>query len=145
MLKYKKLRETAIAPIIATRGSCGADIAIPFDESIPEDGLIFEPGQAHIIPIGLSFDMPPEHALVAHIRSSTAKKGLILGANVIDSDYTGEVHCHLINVSREIVTVHRGDRVMQLLIVSNSAWYLWDNVEKIDKERGEGGFGSTNK
>jgi dUTP pyrophosphatase len=61
----------------------------------------------------------------------------------IDSDYRGELKAILINHGSEPFTIHRGDRVAQLVLapVTRAAW---EEVEQLDETaRGAGGFGST--
>ena len=75
------------------------------------------------------------------------KKGLMVGACVVDSDYQGEIHLHLINASNKPVTIEPGDKLTQFLLVpvNHCAVELVDVDELFDKEttRGSGGFGST--
>lgn len=76
------------------------------------------------------------------------KKGLVIGAKVIDADYRGEIHIHLINTSSFDQTVSLGDKVAQAIL---REVYLHDPKEitedefneENNTERGEGGFGST--
>ena len=75
------------------------------------------------------------------------KKGLMVGACVVDSDYQGEIHLHLINTSTKEVTIEPGDKLVQFLLVPVNHC----NIEEVSKTnlfeetttRGAGGFGST--
>lgn len=107
------------------------------------------PGHKVVIPSGIKFNVPHNHALVAFNKSGVAvKKGLQIGACVIDEDYTGEVQLHLTNVGKDICWVSPGEKLVQLLLVP--VVYA-DVEEKTESEcfagkvttRGEGKFGST--
>ena len=76
------------------------------------------------------------------------KKGLMVGACVVDSDYQGEIHLHLINASNKTVTILPGDKLVQFLLVpvNHCEVEVVENHEDLfDREttRGSGGFGST--
>ena len=67
------------------------------------------------------------------------------GVGVIDSDYRGQVHVGLHNLSGEPYTVQPGDRVAQLMVVPVAA----PEIEVVDAlpetVRGAGGLGSTGR
>ena len=77
------------------------------------------------------------------------KKGLSVGACVIDEDYQGEIHIHLTNISNNSTTIEGGDKIVQCLILPIN----YEGVEIVESEdqmwngevteRGSGGFGST--
>ena len=77
------------------------------------------------------------------------KKGLIVGACVVDEDYQGEIHLHVINTSNERVSVEPGEKLVQMLLIP----VFYDILEEVNSEeelfggeqtvRGQGGFGST--
>ena len=93
--------------------------------------------------------MPKNKALIAFNKSGVATKmGLTIGACVIDEDYQGEIHLHLINASAFNVTIQPGDKIAQFILLDMD----YDGVEEVytlgqlfteESERGEGGFGST--
>ena len=71
----------------------------------------------------------------------------MVGACVVDSDYQGEIHLHLINASNKPVSIEPGDKLTQFLLVpvNHCAVEIVDVDELFDEEttRGSGGFGST--
>ena len=77
------------------------------------------------------------------------KKGLIVGACVVDEDYQGEIHLHVINASNERVSIEPGEKLVQMLLIP----VFYDILEEVNSEeelfggeqtdRGQGGFGST--
>ena len=72
------------------------------------------------------------------------KKGLNVGAGVIDVDYTGEVKVVIFNHSNEDAHIKRGDRVAQLILECIKTLEIMEIEEKKDTIRGDKGFGSTN-
>ena len=106
------------------------------------------PGQSVCIPSGIKVNVPTGHALIAFNKSGVAlKKGLDVGACVVDEDYQGEVHLHLTNVSREKIRLSAGEKIVQfvLLPVNYAEIEVVDEHQLFDEEteRGSGGFGST--
>lgn len=114
------------------------------------------PGERCLIPSGIKVWMEnPETVLIAANKSGIASRyGLIFMAQVVDSDYTGEIHLGVYNTSKYIVTIYPGEKVLQFLhlpvIFSDMKEMSAEEYELytsnfIDSERGEGGFGSTNE
>ena len=100
-----------------------------------------------MVPTGLAVAIPDGSAGLVLPRSGLAsRKGLTLSnaPGLIDSGYRGEVICAVVNLDRsEPVTIARGDRIAQLVIVElpevRPAW-----VDELPPStRGQGGFGST--
>ena len=103
-----------------------------------------------MIPSGIKTWLPEGTALIAANKSGVAtKKGLIFGAQVVDSDYAGEVHISIINVGTQSQVIECGDKLIQFIHTP----VLLSNLEMVDDSefnklhnkslRGEGGFGST--
>jgi dUTP pyrophosphatase len=91
--------------------------------------------------------IPEGHAGLVLPRSGlAAKRGLTLANSpgLIDAGYRGEVIVAAVNLDRtDAVTIARGDRVAQLVIVAlPSVEPRWASALP-DSERGDGGFGST--
>ena len=92
--------------------------------------------------------MPDGYALIAMNKSGVSlKKNLMVGACVVDSDYQGEIHLHLINTGNQAVEISAGDKLVQFLLipVDHGSVEIVDEAELFEKEtlRGAGGFGST--
>lgn len=72
--------------------------------------------------------------------------GIVNKNCVIDSDYRGEIHAHLMNHSGRVQKFNAGDKVIQGMIFP-----VWTGspveVNEVNEntERGAGGFGSTGK
>ena len=86
--------------------------------------------------------------MIAFNKSGVAlNKGLMVGASVVDSDYQGEIHLHLVNTSAKNVTIEPGEKLTQFLLVpvDHSMVEVVDPKDLFDSgtSRGTGGFGST--
>ena len=127
-------------PKYETPGSAGFDLAASADVTI-------EPGAIALVPTGLVIGVPPGHLLGIFARSSTPlKKGLMVanGVGVVDSDYCGpddEVKVQVLNFTKAPVTVRRGDRIAQGLILPFVRAEWKENTAASGPTRG--GFGST--
>jgi dUTPase len=68
------------------------------------------------VPSGIHSFLAPDEALIASNKSGIAiKKNLIRGAELIDPNYQGEIHLHLINVSNDFKEVMLGDKLVQFI------------------------------
>jgi len=142
-MKIAKLRDVK-TPIRSTDGSAGLDFFIPNDFI----NIILSPGMDVNIPSGIKADIPLGFMLCAFNKSGIALKGLDVGASVIDSDYTGEIHLHVRNISTKDVAIESGQKLIQFILMPVSLATIEEVDESdlfIDKQtqRGEGGFGST--
>ena len=131
-------------PAYATDGAAAVDMRAAIDEGTTVTIL---PGQRAMIPTGMAISL--ENAGVVAIlaaRSGLAvKSGINLanGIGVIDSDYRGEICVGLYNSSDVPFTVHRGDRIAQLMFMPVYTANLIQAQSLDETARGTGGFGST--
>ena len=144
-MKLAKIRNVK-TPTRGTVGSAGIDFYVPDD--YPNSLCRINPGDRFFIPSGIKANVPKGYALIAFNKSGVAlKKGLMVGACVVDSDYQGEIHLHLVNTSDQPVTIEAGDKLTQFLLVpvNHCAVEVVDVDELFYEEttRGAGGFGST--
>jgi dUTP pyrophosphatase len=131
-------------PSYATPGSAGLDLRACLDAP-----LVLRPGQAELIPTGLSIHIgDPRLAAMILPRSGLGHKhGIVLGnlVGLIDSDYQGPLMVSCWNRGREPFTVQPMERVAQMVIVP----VVHANFRRVEdfeaSTRGEGGFGSTGK
>ena len=144
-MKICKIRNVK-TPRRGTEGSAGIDFFVPDD--YPKDLCSIRPGERFFIPSGIKANVPDGYALIAFNKSGVAlKKGLMVGAAVVDSDYQGEIHLHLVNTSDKNVTIEPGEKLTQFLLipVDHSMIEVVDQNKLFVTEtsRGAGGFGST--
>lgn len=135
---YQKVK-TVKSPNYGTSGSAGIDFYIP--ESCQPRAIY--PGEAALIPSGIVCKIPEGHCGVFLNKSGIARQGIIVGAQVIDSDYRGEVHIHLMNVSSKMVVIEPGQKIAQMVILPVPKASLIEGYVTVDTERRTGGFGST--
>lgn len=158
-MKYAKVRDVK-SPVRGTEKSAGIDLFIPNDFA----KRVVNPGEDILIPSGLKFEVPKGYMLMGAEKSGvvtskqaainagrTPKQGafnsvLTIGAKIIDEDYQGELHIHLINVGKEPITLRAGMKISQLILVpvlyAELEECLEDELFEQVSERGDGGFGS---
>lgn len=131
-------------PEYATPGSAGMDLSA----CIPEE-ITIKPGEIVRVNTGIAIQLP--HSGIGGFvfpRSGLSSKHGISLANcvgVIDSDYTGEISCPVINHGNSDYTIKPGDRIAQMVFMPVLNARLQE-VNKLEAtERGSGGFGSTGK
>ena len=144
-LFFQKIRKVK-SPNRGTSASAGIDFFIP-DELAP---IEIPPFGDALIPSGIKVRIPKGFALIGFNKSGVAtKKKLDVGSQVIDEDYTGEMHLHLVNTSERSITLLPGEKILQFILIPVSyANTIEISAEEYDSfgetERGSGGFGSTN-
>lgn len=131
-------------PFYASSGAAGMDLCACIEEPI-----LIPAGRKARIPTGIALQLPsPDYVALVFPRSGLAAKHGINMANsvgVIDSDYTGEIQCVLINQEQDDYIVNPGERIAQMVIMP-VLQAEFEVVEELSPtERGAGGFGSTGK
>lgn len=127
-------------PSYAHAGDAGADL-------VARTGVEIAPGERALVPTGVSIALPDGYVALVHPRSGLATKHGITIVNApgtVDAGYRGEIKVTLLNTdARESFTVHRGDRIAQLVIqqVSRARFVRAERLPGSD--RGAGGFGSS--
>lgn len=104
------------------------------------------PGAVELVPTGLAIALPAGYEAQIRPRSGLAVKqgiGIINSPGTIDADYRGEIKIALINLGHAPVTIHRGDRIAQMVInrVSRAKLKVVTSLDETD--RNSGGFGHT--
>jgi len=120
--------------------------AVAFDFYARED-VVVQPKEIQLVPTNLIIEVPEGYGLVIAPRSSTPRKtGLTHphSIGIIDQDYCGpkdEVKIQVYNFTAKPVTIKRGDRIGQGMIVPimRAQWQETDFSHK----QSRGGFGST--
>lgn len=97
--------------------------------------------------LGFSLELPENTQLDLRPRSSIHKTGLIL-SNCIgtgDEGYTGEYKAVFYHVIKTLPIYNVDDRILQIQVRSREDVEFVLADELSESERGDGGFGSTNK
>jgi dUTP pyrophosphatase len=128
-------------PGYETVGAAGMDV-----EAGVSINLTLHPGERVLIPTGFSVELPRGYELQVRPRSGLAVKygvTILNSPGTIDADYRGEVKIALINLGHAPYTIHRGDRIAQL-VLAPVLQAVFTAVSVLDKtERDSGGFGHT--
>lgn len=143
LVSYDLIYDPAFPVERATRRSVGIDVRATEDFSL-------EPGERRKVPTGVSWnvryvDSGFRAELQVRPRSGHAdKKGLSMVncIGTVDEDYRGEIHAILINLGQEKIEMKAGDKIAQLILGLSPACDGQDEIT-IERERGSGGFGST--
>ena len=157
-ITYEKVRD--VKDPVFSDGNAGIDLFIPNDTELlfmsakneaamdlikfeHNSFVVLEPGDSVKIPAGLKFDIPDGWALDLLNKSGVALNGLTVGAELIDSSYTGEINFHLL--AHRTVKIEAGQKITQAVIIKDYVPELELIEGTVDKEtsRGHGGFGST--
>lgn len=140
-VRINRLAPGVPLPKYESPGAAGFDLAASEEVTVP-------PGSVALIPTGLVVEVPRGHFLGVFARSSTPlKRGLMVanGVGVIDEDYCGpadEIKVQVLNFTQSAVTVARGDRIAQglLLPITRAEWV--ETAEPL-RDGSRGGFGAT--
>ena len=139
-LEFRRLSETARAPVRAHDGDAGMDLHA-------DEAAHIDPGGRVSVGTGIAIAIPEGHAGLVVPRSGLAARDGITLVNtpgLIDAGYRGEVRVLLLNTDREkSFKVTPGDRIAQLVLVKVESPEPAEVGELSETTRGEGGFGST--
>jgi dUTP pyrophosphatase len=139
-LEPEKCRDLSL-PAYHSEEAAGMDVAAAV--TVP---LALAPGDIALIPTGFAVAIPAGHELQIRPRSGLAIRHGITIVNspgTIDADYRGEVRIGLINLGRASFTIHRGDRIAQMILAPVMQAEI-EVVQELDQtQRAGGGFGHT--
>lgn len=141
IVTFKLLHPDANAPSRGTPESAGFDLH-------SYENVVIAAGKQALVATGVSVVIPEGHWGNLRMRSGAAvKKGLMINAGVIDSDYRGEIKMVLFNPTDVDVTIEKGERVCQMIV---APYYIgpvaYSTVQPDDdelKSAAHVGFGST--
>lgn len=126
----------------------GMDVFAPYD-------IVITPGKTQCIPLGFGMTMPAGYMAYTTARGSTAVRGLYVAENPIDSNYIGEAHATVTCFNYEPVTIKKGERFCQLVVVpcicgaashmhnSPPSWPVIMPADTQQTDRDVGAYGST--
>ena len=127
-------------PGYAHPGDAGADLVTTVD-------LHLGPGERALIPTGLRIALPDGYVALVHPRSGLAARAglsIVNAPGTVDAGYRGEIKVVLVNLDpREAITLHRGDRIAQLVFQQVERADFVEVDELPESARAAGGYGST--
>jgi dUTP pyrophosphatase len=109
------------------------------------DDVLLEPGEGKVARTGIAMALPKGYAGLVSDRSSMAKRGIKTAGGIIDEGYRGEIHIVLWNISKLPVSLKKGERIAQLLILPVITPAVVEVTSLDDTERGAKGFGSSGR
>ena len=128
-------------PSYATIDSAGVDLKAFLDKPME-----LKPLERKIIGTGIKLALPEGYEAQIRPRSGLAAKhgiSILNSPGTIDSDYRGEIGVILVNLSNQVFTINRGDRIAQLVLTKYEK-INWKIIKELpETNRGIGGFGST--
>ncbi len=143
VVEIKSLQNSRGLPLphYQTEHSAGVDLYAAVEKEV-----VIEKGQWKLVPTGIAVAIPGGYEGQVRPRSGLALKhgiGMLNAPGTIDADYRGEVSVILFNFSDRPFTIHRGDRIAQM-VIAKVMKTEFRKVESLnDTARGGGGFGHT--
>ena len=127
-------------PAYAHDGDAGADL-------VTTEDVVLGPGDRALVGTGVAVALPDGYAGFVHPRSGLAARhglSVVNAPGTVDAGYRGEIRVCLVNLDRtETLTLHRGDRIAQL-VVQRVEHARFREVDALPASvRGDGGHGST--
>ena len=108
------------------------------------------PGSRILIPSGIQTAIYPGTMLMAANKSGVStKQGLVYTAEIVDSDYSGEIHLGIANFTDEPTIITTGQKLIQfihtpvILSKPNEITKEEYNLYHMNSTRGDKGFGSN--
>ena len=123
-------------PERAYSDDAGMDLKTPHDVIVPAGG-------SAVIDTGVHVEIPRGYAGMLKSKSGLNVKQNLVSEGVVDSGYSGSVVCKLYNHGKKDVTLLKGSKITQMVIVPVliPSLQVVDHFE--DTERGTNGFGSS--
>lgn len=128
-----------LLPEYKTSGAAAMDCAVREDVEIPAKSVA-------MVPLNIALKPPSGHFVLLVARSSLHKRGLMManGIGIGDEDYSGnndEYQAALYNFSDTTVSLKRGERIVQMLILPFDR-VVWEEVDSLGGPDRKG-FGTT--
>ena len=140
-ISYIKLDKELPTPGHAHPGDGGVDLYAREDVRLePEAWTMAPTGVAVAIPDGYAGMVVPRSGLAARLGV-----GVVNGPGLVDAGYRGEINVILINHGSEPLTLERGERIAQLVVVPVVRQKFVEVEALPESVRGAGGFGSTGR
>lgn len=159
-MKFCKVRDVK-SPERGTHRAAGIDFFVPNSNNL----IVVHPQNDYLIPSGIKMEIPEGYMLMAADKSGVVTSAnaciragrvpkkdafesiLVIGAKIVDEDYQGEIHIHVINVGSQDIIIKPGMKIAQFILVPVS-YEMPVEVSEAElfsclSERGDGALGST--
>lgn len=138
LIKFCRLHPDAVIPTKAHENDLGWDLHNIEDVTISAQ-------DRKLIRTGISIGFPENAGAIVKDRSGVAtKQGLFVHAGVIDPGYTGEIKILMYNSTKDDVTIKKGAKIAQFILMPV---FMTSDVQIVGNldgtQRGDAGFGST--
>lgn len=138
-IKIKQFDSSLPFPAYQTTGSVAFDL-------YARETVVIQPHSVKLVPLNVAVQVPAGYWILLAARSSLHKLGVLLanGIGVGDTDFSGdddEYRAPLLNFTNATVTIERGARIVQMIVMSDFKPELI-KVKKLTAPN-RGGFGST--
>jgi dUTP pyrophosphatase len=138
-IRIKRFDQTLPLPEYKTAGAAAMDL-------VARETTVIAPHKVGYVPLNIAVQVPDEYWVLVTARSSLHKKGVMMGngVGVGDADFCGdedEYKAILLNFTDQEVTIQRGDRIAQMMILKRDRVEL-EEVEQME-QKSRGGIGST--
>ncbi len=140
-IPLKRLDPELSPPERAHPGDAGIDLRAAESVKIGAEGWMS-------VGTGIAVAIPDGHVGLVSPRSGLAARhgiGVANGPGIVDAGYRGELRVILINHGHEPVSIERGERIAQLVVVPMVEIEFEEVDELPGSGRGAGGFGSTGR
>ena len=132
------LDDGAFKPEFAHKTDAGADLRSPVYAIVPAHGSV-------VIDTGVHVEILEGYVGMLKSKSGLNVKHDLIGTGTIDSGYSGSIRVKLYNLGDTDYQIHRGDKIIQLVIMPCIYCEFTEVEQFADSERGDGGFGSTGR
>lgn len=124
----------------------GTDRSAGFDVYATSD-ITLQQGVITKHPLNIKLCLPKNTYASIETKSGLGSKGMLVYAGVIDEDYRGVPHVICTNLSKNDITILKGQKIAQMIMRPFSLEYKIKPVLFVDEntQRGAGGFGSTGR
>ena len=161
-LYFAKVNPNAIIPSKRLEDA-GYDLYACFDE----DYMVIEPHETKLIPSGIATAFSPKYVAILKERGSNGSKGIAQRCGVIDSGYRNEWFVPLTNTTTKTVVISKLPKEQLPLMLQEGIVYPYtkgiaqfimvevpvldvheisfDDLKRIESERGMGALGSSGK
>jgi len=140
-LMFRALEQDALLPSKSDPEDAGYDLYL-------QDNVMLDPGSYGLVGTGVAVELFPDEWALINGRSSTLREfGVLVAPGVVDSGYQGELKVSVQNLSQHSVSLAKGQRIAQLILMPNVGFGRtpgWSTNSSLNpSRRGTGGFGSS--